>query len=162
MILCGLHNVKMQLLTNCTVSREIWLWLLDHIGEDPKMAAVWVNLERIKRKFSSIQFSPMTDQVGFGFFFWGGHKRLFIRDPLPVLSAGGPCERLWHGKGCPLYDVVHPAFPLLTMVSPTLQGALKDGLERLSSHVTCLILTVARTMWYVWSWQLPEQVSVDP
>ena len=24
------------------------------------------------------------------------------------------------------FDVVHPAFPLLTMASPTLQGALKD------------------------------------
>ena len=25
------------------------------------------------------------------------------------------------------FDVVHPAFPLLTTVSPTLQGGLKDG-----------------------------------
>ena len=32
-----------------------------------------------------------------------------------------------HGQGCPLFDVVHPAFPLLTTASPTLQGALKDG-----------------------------------
>ena len=40
---------------------------------------------------------------------------------------GGPCEQLWHGQGCPLFDVVHPTFPQPTMVSPTLQGALKDG-----------------------------------
>ena len=33
----------------------------------------------------------------------------------------------WHGKGCPLVDVVHPVFPLPTTASPTLQGALMDG-----------------------------------
>ena len=36
-------------------------------------------------------------------------------------------EQFWHGQGCPLFDVVYPAFPLPTMVSPTLQGALKGG-----------------------------------
>ena len=30
---------------------------------------------------------------------WGGHDGQFSRDPLPVLSAGGPCERFWHGQG---------------------------------------------------------------
>ena len=35
----------------------------------------------------------------------------------------------WHGQGCPLFDVVHPAFPPLTKASPTLQGALKVILE---------------------------------
>ena len=44
-------------------------------------------------------------------------------DPLPVLSTGGPCEQFWR----PLFDVVHPAFPLPTTASSTLQGALKDG-----------------------------------
>ena len=28
---------------------------------------------------------------------------------------------------CPLFDVFHPAFPLPTTASPTLQGALKDS-----------------------------------
>ena len=28
---------------------------------------------------------------------------------------------------CPLFDVVHPAFPLPTTASPALQDALKDG-----------------------------------
>ena len=32
-----------------------------------------------------------------------------------------------HGQGCPLIDVAYPAFSPLTMASPTLQGALKDG-----------------------------------
>ena len=32
-----------------------------------------------------------------------------------------------HGQGCPLFDVVHPVFPLLIMASPTLKGALLDG-----------------------------------
>ena len=39
-----------------------------------------------------------------------------MRYPLSVFSAGGPCEQ-----------VVHPAFPLLTTASSTLQSALKDG-----------------------------------
>ena len=46
---------------------------------------------------------------------------------LPVLSAGGPREQFPHGQGCPLFDVGHPAFSLLTGASPTLQNALKDG-----------------------------------
>ena len=56
-----------------------------------------------------------------------GHEGRFSRSPLPVLSAGGPCHQFWHWQGCPLLDVVHPAFPLPTTASPTLQGALKDG-----------------------------------
>ena len=39
----------------------------------------------------------------------------------------GPCEQFWHGQGCPLIDVVHPAFPLPTTASPTLQGSLKES-----------------------------------
>ena len=53
--------------------------------------------------------------------------RHFSRDPLPVFSTGSPCKQFWHGQGCSLFDVVRPAFPLLTTVSPALQGALKDG-----------------------------------
>ena len=41
-------------------------------------------------------------------------------------SAGGPYEQCWYGQECPFFDV-HPAFPLPTTASPTLQGALKDG-----------------------------------
>ena len=57
----------------------------------------------------------------------GGHEGRFSRDPFPVFSSGGHCERFWHGQGCPLFDVVHPAFSLPTTASPTFQGALKDG-----------------------------------
>ena len=57
----------------------------------------------------------------------GGLEGRFNRDPLPVFSAGGPCEQFWLGQVCPLFDVVHPAFPLPTTASPTLQGATKDG-----------------------------------
>ena len=49
------------------------------------------------------------------------------RRPLTVFSAGNHCEPICYGQGCPLFDVVHPAFPLLTMAEPTLQGALTDG-----------------------------------
>ena len=38
--------------------------------------------------------------------------------------------------GSPLFDVVHPAFPLPTMASPTLQGAVKNGLERVTLQVS--------------------------
>ena len=40
---------------------------------------------------------------------------------------GGLCEQFWLGQGCLLFDVVHPAFPLPTTASPTVQVALKDG-----------------------------------
>ena len=81
---------------------------------------------------------------------WRGRKGRFSRDPLPAFSAGGPCEQVWHGKRCPLFDVVHPAFPLPTMVSPILQVPWRRVTERLSWHVTCPnhasfhLLTVAR------------------
>ena len=48
-------------------------------------------------------------------------------DRFPVFSAGGPCEQFRHWQICPLLDVVHPAFPLPTTASATLQGALQDG-----------------------------------
>ena len=53
----------------------------------------------------------------------GGLEGPFSRDPLPVFSAGGPFEQFSHGQGCPLFDVVHPAFPLPTI----LQFFLKDA-----------------------------------
>ena len=55
---------------------------------------------------SSIQFSPLIDWVV------GGLEKRFRGDPLPVCSAGSPCEEFWHGQGRRLLDVVHPAFSL--------------------------------------------------
>ena len=49
-----------------------------------------------------------------------------MRDNSAVFSAAGPCAQFWHGQGCPLFDGVHPAFPLPTMLSPNLVLALKD------------------------------------
>ena len=49
-----------------------------------------------------------------------GHRLL-------VISEGGHHEQSWRREGCPLFDVVHPALPLLATASSTLQGALKDG-----------------------------------
>ena len=45
---------------------------------------------------------------------WEGHEGWFSRDPPPVFSGGGCCKQLQHGQGHPLFDVVLPAFPLLT------------------------------------------------
>ena len=73
---------------------------------------------------SKHQFSSVPRPIGSS----GGREGRFSRDLLRVFfSAGGPCEQFWHGQGCSLVDVVHPAFPLPTTASPTLQGALKDG-----------------------------------
>ena len=44
-----------------------------------------------------------------------------------MFSAGSPCGQIWHGQGCPLFDVVHQALPLPTIMLTTLQRALKDG-----------------------------------
>ena len=57
---------------------------------------------------------------------FGGPEGEF-RDALPVFSAGSHRQQFWHGQGHSLFDVVHPAFPLPTAVSPTLQDALKEG-----------------------------------
>ena len=57
----------------------------------------------------------------------GGHAGRFKGDPLLVFSARLPCEQFCHGQGCPLFVVVHRAFPLPTTASSTHQGALKDG-----------------------------------
>ena len=86
-----------------------------------------------------------------------GHEERFSRYPLPVFSAGGPCDQFWHRQGCPLFDVVHPAFPLPTAASPTLQGAPKDGFGE--AVVAC---DMPQTMQVSVSQQLPEEVPVDP
>ena len=67
----------------------------------------------------TVQFISVPSPIGSS----GG----FSRDPLLVFTASGPCEQVWHGQGCPLFDVVCPEFPLPTTASPTLQSTLKDG-----------------------------------
>ena len=64
---------------------------------------------------SSVQFSSVPWLTGL----LREHEGWFSRDPLPVFSAGGPYDQFWHQQGCPLFDAVHPEFPLLTMASPT-------------------------------------------
>ena len=44
-----------------------------------------------------------------------------------MFSAGSHSEHFWHGQECPLFDVVHPSFPLSTTGLSILQDALKDG-----------------------------------
>ena len=81
----------------------------------------------------SVQFSSVPWLIELS----GGHEGRMSSDPLPVFSGGGPYKQFWHGQGCPHLDDVHPAFPLLTTVSPTLQVPWRMVLERLSWHVTC-------------------------
>ena len=74
-------------------------------------------------KTSSSQFSSVPWPTAS----LGRYEGCFSRDSPPVFSAGGPCEQFWHGQICPLFDVVHPAFPLPTTTSPTLKSALRNG-----------------------------------
>ena len=100
------------------------------------------------QKWKAVQFSPLTDWVAGGG--GGEHEGLFSRDHLSVFSAGGPCELFWHGQVCPLFDVVHPAFPLRTTHRPPCKVPQRMVLERLSWRVMCpnrasvRLLTVAR------------------
>ena len=57
----------------------------------------------------------------------GEHDRRF--DKGLVFSAGIHGEHFWHWQGCPLFDVVHPAFPCRPRRHPSCQGALKAVLE---------------------------------
>ena len=98
-------------------------------------------MKKKRNKKKSVQFSSVTRPNGLS----EGHEGRFSRDPRPVFSAGGHYEQFWHVQGCPLFGVVHPAFLPLTMVSPTLQGALKDGFGE--AVVAC---------------DMPEEVPVDP
>ena len=103
-------------LTNC--SREPWL-----------QKSVSPLLRR------SAQLSPLTDWVV------GEHEVRFIRDPLPVFSAGGPCGRFWHGQGCPLFSVVQPAFPLPTTIQQSTkhpQSSSQPG----DNHTANLAITI--------------------
>ena len=71
-----------------------------------------------------VQFSPFTEWV-VGLGRPGGVGGGMTDD-----SAEIPFQsflQVWHGQGCLVVDVVHPAFPLPTTASPTLQGVLKVG-----------------------------------
>ena len=57
-------------------------------------------------QFSSVQSLDWLGRRGEG----GRDMGDFSRDPLPVFSARGPCEQLWHGQGCPVFDLAHTAF----------------------------------------------------
>ena len=59
--------------------------------------------------FSSVQ--PL-DQLGHR-----GDMTDNAADSLSVFNAGGHCKQFWRGHECVLFDVVHPAFPLPTIVA---------------------------------------------
>ena len=69
----------------------------------------------------------------------GGHEGQFSRDALPIFSASSHCQRFWHGQGCPLLDVVPPAFSLPTMMSSASPFPLQ---------VSCMMV-LERLLWYV-------------
>ena len=108
--------------------------------EKPLLFLKLLSIEHVSSHFHVMNTSPRTTSLWRPLLcdYWvssvpwptglcGGQDGRFSSDPLPVFSAGGPCEQFGHRQGCPLFDVVHPAFPLLTTALPTLQGALIDG-----------------------------------
>ena len=63
------------------------------------------------------------------------------------------CNHFWHGQRCPLFDAVHPAFPMPTAPLPTLQGAQKNSfgevvasLGHLAGSVRKLILLCTQSL----------------
>ena len=78
------------------------------------MFCKWTHVQRVTEtlrkskptQFSSVQFSSVPWPIESS----GGHEGRFSRGSLPVFFAGGPCEWLWQGQGCPVFDVIHPAF----------------------------------------------------
>ena len=79
-------------------------------------------------------------------------------DPLLVFSARGHRKQFWHGQGCPLFELAHPAFLLPTTASPTLEGVPKDGFGE--AFVACDILNPCKFPSF--DTGLPEEVPVDP
>ena len=131
--------------TNLT---EVWISHVHSLGLYGKLMARWFCVVQMVNKtmhnYCDSKFRPFSivstnvkawctseHSVHFSSVPWlnelsGGLEERFNRDPLPVFSAQGPCEQFWHGQGCPLFDVVHPAFSLPTRASPTLQGTMKN------------------------------------
>ena len=103
---------------------------------------------------SSIQFSSVPWLIGSS----EGHERIQQRYPLPVFSAGGPCEKFpaWAGMSTLWYrpssissvdqGVAHPPRCPWRMV-----------LERLSWHVTCLSHTSVQQDWK-WRFSFHQQL----
>ena len=102
-------------------------------------------------QFSSIQLNPVHWLIRSS----GEHEGWFSRDPLPVFSAGGPCEQFWHGQGRPLFDDVHPALPLLTTLHTN--GTQNAALE-------AVLMTFKCQIWTNWSinWLKLSEVNFYP
>ena len=148
----------------------------------------WLNVMSFFLPFSVSPPPQSNDCSEFSSIPWltgllGQHEGWFRRDPLPVFSAGGPCEQFWHGQGCPLFHVVHPTFPLPTMMLwAVLAWAGISTLSCCPSSISsdnhdiahplrspegwfwrgCHGVWHAHTMQVSISWQLPEEAAVDP
>ena len=57
----------------------------------------------------------------------GGHYGRPSRGAFPAFSAGGHCGQIWHGQGCPSFDVLHPASPLPTTAPCTHPSSCPGG-----------------------------------
>ena len=86
--------------------RRLWSYSLQVKSTEhtPKTRLIFTTIYLISVRFIS-EPRPIGSSVG--------HDGRFSRVPLPVVSADCLCEQFWHGQGCPLFGVVHPAFPLL-------------------------------------------------
>ena len=74
-----------------------------------------------------VQFSSVQSPGRLGY--WGDKTQgRSSRDLLPVFSAGGHCEQVWHGQGCPVFRWCPSSLNFLCrpQASSALQSALKD------------------------------------
>ena len=78
-----------------------------------------VEYSEMKVQFSSIQ---SLDQLGRRGDMTDDSAETLFHSVLQVVAT---CEKFrhGHGQGCSFFDVLHPAFPLPTTMSPTLQSA---------------------------------------
>ena len=113
--LLGAHVKDAQEVGNCRGVDDIYLSALAKLMGIPSCITT----------IQSLKWMGLRESTKWG----GGGGQRFSRDCLPDFHAEGHCEQFWHEHGCPLFDGFHPAFPLPTTASPTLQDSLKDGLR---------------------------------
>ena len=106
------------------------LWILiSEINEAKKLLIELQNAD-------SVQFSPVQSIDH-----WG-HRGDMRDDSAEILfqsfQRGGLHKQFWHGQGCPLFDVIHPAFPLPAMALTLSKMLWRMVLEGLLQRMLCL------------------------
>ena len=125
--------------------------LNDHSHQNNKKQPQHLEQSSLIPNFSSVPRLTVLSGMGGGWWV-GGWTRGTIQQRSSSLFYRRP---LWadigHGWGCLLFAVIHLPFPLPSTLSPTLQGALKDGF---GADVVVRVMPA--------SCELPAQIPVGP